>query len=442
LSLITLRPRLDRDDDYGYLWGCQWCHRIRPWVSNWAGCHVSDDFRRSFNFAAVLPSIGSTMSYFSAFEGIPGVRRVVVGDAGGSVLDAMGGITSEAENTAGLAAVVSRQLISIGQTLRLGVCEFIAVRSQISALAFLPRGGTLATLEIDPKRLSSEVEAKLRSADWTARGNNRPTSGPAPVPPAVWQVQAAKSGAAPVRPPIGRTIGSETGASRPPTSENIRVALPPSEAMKRPDVTRPNLPAAPPLPPPIASAFTSLAADSRSKTKAAGSLPASWNGAMFSGDIQMVCVPDLLEFCRNGQRTGVLLCSSGEGTGRVRLRRGMIFDASSPKTSTTTLLRRLVDSGDASEEQVRDMALSSEDEADNVVVAQRLINGGFTDPESVRKAVCTQVQTAIEEMLHWTDGRFAFHPATLESQPSEPAVEIDPQVVLLRIFKEQDEAAR
>jgi hypothetical protein len=185
-----------------------------------------------------------------------------------------------------------------------------------------------------------------------------------------------------------------------------------------------------------------MSSDIRSKIKTAGSLPAAATDAMFSGDLQMVCVPDLLEFCRIGQRTGTLLCSSKEESGRVRFRRGMIVDAASPKTGASTLLSRLVDSGDATEEQVRGLALNSEDEVDNVLIAQRLIAGGFTDPEAVRKAMLLHVQTAIEDLLCWTTGKFAFHPTTLESEPAEPAVDFNPQVVLLRIFKEQDEAAR
>jgi hypothetical protein len=117
----------------------------------------------------------------------------------------------------------------------------------------------------------------------------------------------------------------------------------------------------------------------------------------------------------------------------------MIIDAESPKTSTSNLLRRLVESGDASEEQLKDMALNSENEADNVLIAQRLIDGGFTDPEAVRKAMLTQVQMAVEELLHWAEGKFAFHPADLDSESPQPAVEIDPHLVLLRIFREQDE---
>ena len=53
-----------------------------------------------------------------------------------------------------------------------------------------------------------------------------------------------------------------------------------------------------------------------------------------------------------------------------------------------------------------------------------------------------QIQTTLEELLSWTTGKFAFHPTTLESDPAEPVVDFNPQVILLRIYKERDEAAR
>jgi hypothetical protein len=52
------------------------------------------------------------------------------------------------------------------------------------------------------------------------------------------------------------------------------------------------------------------------------------------------------------------------------------------------------------------------------------------------------VQAAISELILWTNGKFSFHPTTLEPGAPEPAAEFDPHMILLQIFKEQDEAAQ
>lgn len=376
------------------------------------------------------------MNYFAAFESTPGIRKIVIADAAGSALDAMGGITSEAENVAGLAAVVSRHLDKLGKTSKLGRCDCIVVRSQSSARVLLLRDTSLAALELAPKQLSADVEAKLRGTDWTARAGHNSTPGSVHLR----QQQPGKGGVAQVRAADGRAPVNEMRTSA--SSESVRIAAKSTgpEPVRGPETMRSARLSTPALPPPFPPAPSSTGF--RSRTKSAGSLPMAATDAMFSGDLQMVCLPDLLEFCRIGQRTGTLLCSSKDGSGRVKIRRGMIVDGASAKTNAATLLSRLVDSGDATEEQVKGLALKGEEESDNVLVAQRLIAGGFTDPEAVRKAMLSHVQDIVEELLCWTAGKFAFHPAVLESEPAEPVVEFNPQVILLRIYKEQDEAAR
>jgi hypothetical protein len=164
--------------------------------------------------------------------------------------------------------------------------------------------------------------------------------------------------------------------------------------------------------------------------------------AVFAGDLGTIGLPDVLEFCRNGQRTGTLVCRSGENTGTVKLRRGMIVLAVSPKSSAATLLARLLDSGQASEEQIQAVSQASEKGTDPAVIAQRLVASGFTDAQAVRDATVEQVQGAVDELLGWVDGRFAFHPGSVESSGSDTGVDVDPQVILLRIFKERDEKER
>ena len=46
--------------------------------------------------------------------------------------------------------------------------------------------------------------------------------------------------------------------------------------------------------------------------------------SVFSGRLSVFALPDLLEFLRSGRRTGLLVCSSAAGLGRLRFRDGRI----------------------------------------------------------------------------------------------------------------------
>jgi hypothetical protein len=163
---------------------------------------------------------------------------------------------------------------------------------------------------------------------------------------------------------------------------------------------------------------------------------------MFSGNLQMINLPDLLEFFRNGRRTGTLTCSSEQGSGQIRLRDGMIVDSLSPQNRGNSLLKRLVDSGAASEEQLGALAPGIGSEIDNIQLVRRLIEGGFTDPELVRNAMRKHVQAAIDELIQWMNGKFSFNPGTTSPEIPPSSIEFDPHIILLQIFKEQDEADR
>jgi hypothetical protein len=160
--------------------------------------------------------------------------------------------------------------------------------------------------------------------------------------------------------------------------------------------------------------------------------------SMFAGSLGMVGLADLLEFCRTGQRNGMLFCHLGELSGSVTLRQGKLLYAESPKTEKISLLARLLESGDTSEDQVKELGLSDDDGSDDEAVAQLLVASGFTHPDAIRKAMAARIKDSIEEMIGWVDGTFAFHPTDVEAGKSD-AWAIDSDAVLLQIFKEQDD---
>jgi hypothetical protein len=382
---------------------------------------------------------------FSVLEGLAGIKRAAVGAADGSMLHAVGCTPAEAEELTGPAAVFWRQMNMIGQILQLAACNIITVRSERVSQVLVQRRGSIATFDVEPKRLTPELETKLRAVDWTAM--------PTPVrPPSVTAVPAPIPPKPPIPPPVGHRVAegipgkatsgdmgnaasAEGSAARGPISSRA------AETGKRPEQQRqPQLPSLPTTPPGPAAPAVSGAV-SVNDVSTTGHHVAINTEVMLRGDLALVCVPDLLEFLRSGKRTGKLLCSSVGTSGSLRMRKGRIVEAVSPCTAQTPLLTRLIESGEASEEQAKAIA-GEQEQLEDAVVARRLIDGGFTNPETVRRALLGQIQNAIKEMIGWTEGSFTFYPGEEEAVPPEAVIEADAQVILLNIFKEQDEAGR
>jgi len=180
----------------------------------------------------------------------------------------------------------------------------------------------------------------------------------------------------------------------------------------------------------------------RKRLKITASVPAlGHEDTMFAGNLRMVRLPDLLEFCRNGHRTGMLFCQLGDNRGSVTLQHGRIIEAESPEASKTTLLAHLLRRGAVSEQQLSDLGLGPEDETDEETATSLLIDARYTTTEAIRLARIDRMQDSIKEMLEWVDGTFAFHPMEEESATMTDEG-IDPEFILLRIFQEQDESKR
>ena len=158
--------------------------------------------------------------------------------------------------------------------------------------------------------------------------------------------------------------------------------------------------------------------------------------AMFSGNLQLFGIPDLLEFLRSGKRTGTLLCSSTAGIGAVQLRKGRITGAASPKTKA--MQDYLLAMGAITAEAHHTAADAQRD--GKAQVGRLLIEAGFTTTAQVQAALRTQIRDAIRDLMSWGAGKFAFDPEALFDQSrSDIEVEVDPQETLLDIFREQDE---
>jgi hypothetical protein len=162
---------------------------------------------------------------------------------------------------------------------------------------------------------------------------------------------------------------------------------------------------------------------------------------VFAGQLELFCLPDLLEFLRAGQRTGKLRLDSATGAGMVRMRRGRITAASSPNVGTLGdyLVRHAV----INAEQLRGLLQEQRQAPERKSLGRLSIDHRLATAADVRRALVAQVQDAVRELKDWVAGQFAFEPEpTPEPSLSDIELELDPQAVLLTIYAEEDEAQR
>ncbi|MBW2731253.1 MAG: DUF4388 domain-containing protein [Deltaproteobacteria bacterium] len=162
--------------------------------------------------------------------------------------------------------------------------------------------------------------------------------------------------------------------------------------------------------------------------------------AAFTGDLQLLAVPDLLDFLKSSRRTGTLVITSEEGVGAVHLRKGKITGAASP--SGRHLGEILKEIGSATEEALAAAADLQKSEFPDSLLGTVLVREGAVEELEVRKALSIQVISVIMEMLDWASGRFAFEPEQDGAEEEDIAIELDTQGVLLDALREYDEVNR
>jgi hypothetical protein len=193
---------------------------------------------------------------------------------------------------------------------------------------------------------------------------------------------------------------------------------------------------APLMRPPVPDAWDDSNAEiTRSSGRTLASAPA------FAGGLQTVSLTDLLEFLRIGQRTGTMVCSSAAGTGRILLRSGKLLGASSP--TTRPLPGYLVASGTVTLDALRALPNISPEVWSGPAIGSLLVKSGVVTTVQVREALGEQVRDALAELLTWRDGEFSFDSdVSIDTGSSDAQLEFDPQEILLRICKDQDDSSQ
>jgi hypothetical protein len=301
------------------------------------------------------------------------------------------------------AAAVTRELAAIGVVSGLGELGVASLKAPTAARVFARQAGAVLAVELDPRRPLGELETKLRTLVWAPEELRGPAVN---------------------RTPVMSLHERMTGTTRPPVP-----ASPPARRITTQTLARATratrlapLPEAPALPPP----------PSPPAQKSAG------GGPVFTGDLEEFCISDLLQFLRNSQRTGLLLCTTSTGTGRVQLSRGMIISADSP--NALDLRQQLLDSPElAPEQRLALAALPAESFSDDTVDAA-MSSRDLVPRDEVERARIARIYSAFREMIGWTSGRFSFDPGI--AVMTNPPLALSAQSILMQLCQEQDELAR
>jgi tetratricopeptide (TPR) repeat protein len=160
--------------------------------------------------------------------------------------------------------------------------------------------------------------------------------------------------------------------------------------------------------------------------------------SVFSGDLGILCTADLLEFLRNGRRTGTLVLQSQKGAGAVYLRSGMITNASSP--NATNIGDLLLDRGAITQDQLGEVASCQREDGRGSLMGGLFIERGMVDADTIKGVLTDQVFNAIRELFPWKEGQFAFLPDPPSAvDTTSVQIELDPQHVLLEVARAIDE---
>ncbi|MBK8480660.1 MAG: DUF4388 domain-containing protein [Proteobacteria bacterium] len=208
-----------------------------------------------------------------------------------------------------------------------------------------------------------------------------------------------------------------------------------------------------------------LAGDAADEFEAAGSLPldttfvgplarrlervlrggaaAAVRPAAFTGTLDALGLPELLDFLRVSRRTGTLVISASQGVGAIHLRAGMITGAVSP--GSASLGHRLVQRELIAPRQLATARRLQRRECPNELLGVILVRQGVVEAEAVRAVLEEQALATLVELIGWTSGCFAFDPdpQALTPRPAVPSdLALDTQGLLLDALRLVDEAAR
>jgi hypothetical protein len=162
--------------------------------------------------------------------------------------------------------------------------------------------------------------------------------------------------------------------------------------------------------------------------------------ALLTGSLATFALPDLLEFLRVGQRSGTLVCTSEAGLGAIHIKRGRITGAASP--GVPSIGDWLVQRGVLTQEKLHEALRHHTQAGTKTQLGGTLVVHRLISREVLQEALMVHVGAVLRKLMTWESGAFTFDPAPADATETVGDIEIEPQTVLLNIFKEMDDSRR
>ncbi|MGC4092718.1 MAG: DUF4388 domain-containing protein [Polyangiaceae bacterium] len=389
------------------------------------------------------------MRFLAFLEGVSGVRGFQVATFDGELL-AETGSPAGGGWTSPRVAAVAQDLAVAGALAGLGAFVGASVRLAKTSRLLAQSAEGFALVDIDPSCSTTEIEADSSTTEWVSK-----TEIPGRAPDVEIVVEEPET----IRPPKAAVL-RPAAAPRPPSVPRLQVATAPVAAVEgRPAAVpppfvrpRPAAAVAPQVPVfgaviprgaggAVPAVVPNVVSGERGSevVPVAAKVAAPLQSPQFTGSLQHFSLPDLLEFLRVGQRTGTLVCASEVGFGTLVLRRGRIAAADTvgvPNLGDFLVQRGALSPAQLESAQKKQLATRAPS-LSVVLQAQQLVS-----KEAVHETLMLHVVHVVRKLMTWDGGEFTFDPTAKVEPASEYDIDLDPQGVLLNIFKEMDDAQR
>lgn len=163
-----------------------------------------------------------------------------------------------------------------------------------------------------------------------------------------------------------------------------------------------------------------------------------------SGDLTTFPLPDLIEFMRNGSKTGSVVITSTRGDGIVRLFEGRITSARAPRMARLGGLlvnRGLLDSlvlDDLLRQQRAQDGQEEPEQLGALILRHKLI-----PLDVLRGVMLGQIKEALAEIIGWREGTFSFlRRVERPDERAAQAIAFDAHLVMMELMQFMDERER
>ena len=396
------------------------------------------------------------MRFLAFLDGANGVRGFVVANLDGEIL-AEKGARSGLDWAPSRIVCVAQDLAVAGALVGLGAFSGAALKSAKSSRLIAHNKEAFALVDLEPSQPTLEYEEVLRSREWVSSEDSRED---APTLEVTEEEPATVRPAPPaLRPPPKPTQAASAQGS--PSSSKLRAAAPLGRPTVRPASEasvsrRPVLQVSASRATHVNASAAAVAVvttnEMSSQVLPVGGLvsppssgkmvaAASVTPPLLTGSLRLFSLPDLLEFLRVGQRTGTLVCASPEGLGTIELRRGRIFSAVA--AGVATLEEFVVQSGALSQADLDRCLGVAKQVQPTATLPTLLLTEKLVERDLMHELLMSHVVRVLRHLMGWEAGEFSFDPAPRpDALDTQPGIDLDPQGVLLNIFKDMDDAQR